>query len=72
MPIVGAMAENASLFLAYNKIQDALLQYSHFRPSTNHKVTLDGIAIAGGAAGTVASFLLYVFLRMLYHILTRI
>ncbi|CAE6405647.1 unnamed protein product [Rhizoctonia solani] len=58
MPIVGAMAENASLFLAYNKIQDTLLQYSHFRPSTNHKVTLDGIAIAGGGAGTVASFLL--------------
>ncbi|KAF8755515.1 Mitochondrial carrier [Rhizoctonia solani] len=59
MPIVGAMAENASLFLAYNKIQDTLLQYPHFRPSTNHKVTLDGIAIAGGGAGTVASFLLY-------------
>ncbi|ELU45187.1 L-ornithine transporter [Rhizoctonia solani AG-1 IA] len=58
MPIVGAMAENASLFLAYNKIQDTLLQYPHFRPSTNHKVTLDGIAIAGGGAGTVASFLL--------------
>ncbi|CAE6476863.1 unnamed protein product [Rhizoctonia solani] len=58
MPIIGAMAENASLFLAYNKIQDTLLQYSHFRPSTNHKVTLDGIAIAGGGAGTVASFLL--------------
>ncbi|CAE6501209.1 unnamed protein product [Rhizoctonia solani] len=58
MPIVGAMAENASLFLAYNKIQDTLLKYPHFRPSTNHKVTLDGIAIAGGGAGTVASFLL--------------
>ncbi|KAB5591232.1 Amino acid permease [Ceratobasidium theobromae] len=58
MPIVGAMAENASLFLAYNKIQDALLHYSHFISSTSHKITLDGIAIAGGGAGTVASFLL--------------
>lgn len=58
MPIIGAMAENASLFLAYNKVQQALLKYPHFNSTTGHKITLDGIAIAGAGAGTVASFLL--------------
>lgn len=58
MPIVGAMAENASLFLTYNAVQDSLLRYSHFRPNSSHKITLDGIAIAGGGAGAAASFLL--------------
>ncbi|QRV81940.1 mitochondrial carrier protein [Ceratobasidium sp. AG-Ba] len=57
MPIVGAMAENASLFLAYNKIQQALQKYPHFH-ATDGRIPLDGIAIAGGGAGTVASFLL--------------
>ncbi|KAG9121657.1 hypothetical protein FRC07_002305 [Ceratobasidium sp. 392] len=58
MPIVGAMAENASLFLAYNKIQQALQKYPHFNTGPGEKIPLGGIAIAGGGAGTVASFLL--------------
>ncbi|KAG8747730.1 hypothetical protein FRC10_011858 [Ceratobasidium sp. 414] len=58
MPIVGAMAENASLFLAYNKIQQALQKYPHFNTDPGQRIPLDGIAIAGGGAGTVASFLL--------------
>lgn len=58
MPIVGAMAENASLFLAYNKIQQVLQRYPHFHSGSDGRIPLDGIAIAGGGAGTVASFLL--------------
>ncbi|KAG9093201.1 hypothetical protein FS749_014862 [Ceratobasidium sp. UAMH 11750] len=58
MPIVGAMAENASLFLAYNKIQQVLQKYPHFNTGPGQRIPLDGIAIAGGGAGTVASFLL--------------
>jgi ornithine carrier protein len=58
MPIMGAMAENASLFLAYNKIQQALQKYPHFNSGPGQRIPLDGIAIAGGGAGTVASFLL--------------
>lgn len=58
MPIVGAMAENASLFLTYNAVQDSLLKFPHFHSNSGHKISLDGIAIAGGGAGAAASFLL--------------
>ncbi|KAG8842811.1 hypothetical protein FRB91_003910 [Serendipita sp. 411] len=55
-PVVGAMAENASLFLCYNQLQ-ALI-----RTSSNHPVgqplSLGQLAIAAGGAGAVASFLL--------------
>ncbi|KDR76475.1 hypothetical protein GALMADRAFT_246843 [Galerina marginata CBS 339.88] len=55
-PIVGAMAENASLFLAYGEFQNLIRRVAH-RPS-EEKLPLYHLALAAGGAGAVTSFLL--------------
>ncbi|KAG8759735.1 hypothetical protein FRC14_005121 [Serendipita sp. 396] len=55
-PVVGAMAENASLFLCYNQLQ-ALIRTSSNHPA-GQPLSLGQLAIAAGGAGAVASFLL--------------
>ncbi|KAH7105177.1 mitochondrial carrier [Auriculariales sp. MPI-PUGE-AT-0066] len=55
-PIVGAMAENASLFLAYNEVQSLIRHFNHQAAST--PLTLPELAVAGAGAGAVTSFLL--------------
>ncbi|KAI5453625.1 mitochondrial ornithine carrier protein [Naganishia albida] len=66
-PLVGAACENACLFLTYNKFQDIIL---NIRPtigggpgsvdgkSRRRDLTLGELALAAGAAGAAASFLL--------------
>lgn len=68
-PLVGAACENACLFLTYNKFQDIIL---NIRPTVGgivevadgtprrRELTLGELALAAGAAGAAASFLLYV------------
>lgn len=53
---MGAMAENASLFLAYNESQALLRKFSG--QSANTPLTLPQLAVAGAAAGAVTSFVL--------------
>jgi ornithine carrier protein len=55
-PIVGAMAENASLFLTYNELQNVIRQWNHTPAST--QLPLGQLMIAAAGAGAVASFLL--------------
>ncbi|THH13296.1 hypothetical protein EW146_g6903 [Bondarzewia mesenterica] len=55
-PIVGAMAENASLFLAYGELQNAVRWISEI-PATQ-QLSLPQLAIAAGGAGAITSFLL--------------
>ncbi|KIJ39065.1 hypothetical protein M422DRAFT_230908 [Sphaerobolus stellatus SS14] len=55
-PIVGAMAENASLFLTYNELQAAIRHWNGL-PSTA-PLSLGQLMIAAAGAGGVASFLL--------------
>ena len=60
MPLVGAMAENATLFVVYNQTQ-ALLR--HMRPVSFveervAEVPIGEIVVAGAAAGAAASFVL--------------
>jgi mitochondrial ornithine carrier protein len=57
-PIVGAMAENASMFLAYNELQNAI------RLSTgkllHQSLSLGELSIAAAGAGAITSFFLCV------------
>ncbi|KIM33867.1 hypothetical protein M408DRAFT_325442 [Serendipita vermifera MAFF 305830] len=55
-PVVGAMAENASLFLCYNQLQ-SLIRTASDMPA-GQKLSLPQLAMAAGGAGAVASFLL--------------
>ncbi|KAI9216472.1 mitochondrial carrier domain-containing protein, partial [Blastocladiella britannica] len=64
-PLVGAVLENATLFVAYNRIQDAIRVVSPPPAlSTNDSslakapLSLPQMFVAGALAGTVASFLL--------------
>ena len=64
MPIVAAMVENATLFVVYSQTQAVLRQYFPVTPAalTQHSNTaplpLSQLAIAGGCAGAVTSFVL--------------
>ncbi|ORX33972.1 mitochondrial carrier domain-containing protein [Kockovaella imperatae] len=65
MPVIGAMAENATLFLVYNKCQDAIVAASSSSPGVSEKVlgkrrelSTPELALAAGAAGACASFIL--------------
>ena len=57
-PLLGSMAENAILFVAYNQVQKSLIQNNYF--NTNNKSKKDGNmvqkTIAGGVAGFIVSF----------------
>ncbi|KAF4616855.1 hypothetical protein D9613_008749 [Agrocybe pediades] len=55
-PIVGAMAENASLFLAYGEFQTLIRRFTH-RPLED-KLPLYQLALAAAGAGAVTSFIL--------------
>lgn len=58
-PIVGAMAENASLFLAYEELQNLIRLVTH-RPVQEEKLPLHYLALAAAGAGATTSFLLSV------------
>ncbi|KAH0834943.1 mitochondrial carrier domain-containing protein [Lanmaoa asiatica] len=55
-PIVGAMVENASLFVSYSQLQHVIRRVTGRPPSQD--LTLPQLAIAGAGAGTVTSFVL--------------
>lgn len=55
-PIVGAMAENASLFLAYGEFQNVIRRVTH-KP-LDEKLALPQLTLAAAGAGAVTSFLL--------------
>lgn len=55
-PIVGAMAENASLFWSYTELQNAIRWYEK-QPATYH-LSLGQLALAGAGAGCITSFVL--------------
>ncbi|TFY68866.1 hypothetical protein EVJ58_g760 [Rhodofomes roseus] len=55
-PIVGAMAENASLFWTYTELQNAIRWYE--RQPTTHLLSLGQLALAGSGAGCITSFVL--------------
>lgn len=57
-PVVGAMAENATLFLAYSVIQDAVGNAAGVLPG--QALSLPQLGIAAAAAGAVTSFALCV------------
>jgi len=57
-PVVGAMAENASLFLCYNQLQSTIRLASNMSPG--EKLSLPQLAMAAAGAGAVSSFLLWV------------
>jgi mitochondrial ornithine carrier protein len=55
-PLVGAMFENASLFLAYNELQSAL---RHVRGvGKDATLGLGDLAVAAGGSGAITSFFL--------------
>lgn len=56
-PIVGAMAENASLFLTYGELQNLIRLVTH-RPVQEEKLALHYLALAAAGAGAITSFLL--------------
>ncbi|KDQ60261.1 hypothetical protein JAAARDRAFT_174306 [Jaapia argillacea MUCL 33604] len=55
-PIVGAMAENASLFLSYRELQNLIRTFRH--NSTQVDLSLPELALAGAGAGAITSFIL--------------
>ncbi|KAJ7470267.1 mitochondrial carrier domain-containing protein [Mycena latifolia] len=55
-PIVGAMAENASLFLSYRELQDIIKRVNH--QSIDEASSMPQIALAAAGAGAITSFLL--------------
>ncbi|ODN79563.1 hypothetical protein L202_03517 [Cryptococcus amylolentus CBS 6039] len=58
-PIVGAACENATLFLAYKKCQEAIMLLRHGgEGSQGLELDMQETAIAAAGAGTIASFVL--------------
>ncbi|TFK21750.1 mitochondrial carrier [Coprinopsis marcescibilis] len=55
-PIAGAMAENASLFLAYNEFQSLIQKVAEHDP--NAELPMSQLALAAAGAGAVTSFIL--------------
>ncbi|KIJ63770.1 hypothetical protein HYDPIDRAFT_155268 [Hydnomerulius pinastri MD-312] len=55
-PVVGAMVENATLFVSYTQLQNAI-RWANGQPHTQDP-TLPQLALAGGGAGAITSFLL--------------
>ncbi|KAJ7461035.1 mitochondrial carrier domain-containing protein [Mycena galericulata] len=55
-PIVGAMAENASLFLSYRELQDIIKRFN--RQAITEASSMPQIALAAAGAGAITSFLL--------------
>ncbi|CAK5268827.1 unnamed protein product [Mycena citricolor] len=57
-PIVGAMAENASLFLSYREFQNLIKRVNH--QGADESCSMPQVALAAAGAGAVTSFLLCV------------
>ncbi|CAI2183897.1 18455_t:CDS:2 [Funneliformis geosporum] len=59
-PLVGAMLENACLFLAYNHIQTMIREYTtpNYNKSQPPSLTMSHFCISGALSGSLASFLL--------------
>jgi ornithine carrier protein len=55
-PVVGAMAENATLFLAYSELQTVIRTAFHVAPSD--ELSIPQLALAGAGAGGITSFVL--------------
>lgn len=55
-PMLGAMLENAILFVGYRQIQRAIRAYSHTQ--LEDPLSLNQLVVAGAIAGTVVSFVL--------------
>ncbi|KAF9240468.1 mitochondrial carrier [Melanogaster broomeanus] len=55
-PIVGAMAENAFLFLSYSQLQDGI-RWINEQP-LSQELTVSQLALAGAGAGAITSFVL--------------
>jgi len=55
-PIVGAMAENATLFLSYSELQ-RLIRWTTSQP-LSQPLSLAQLALAGSGSGAITSFLL--------------
>ncbi|KAI0795405.1 mitochondrial carrier domain-containing protein [Abortiporus biennis] len=55
-PIVGAMAENASMFMSYNELQNAV-RWASATP-LDQQLSLGQLAIAAAGAGSITSFFL--------------
>ena len=56
MPVLGAMVENATLFLVYNQSQSFIRSVMNIQKS--EKLSLSQLGLAGGLAGGVTSFVL--------------
>ena len=57
-PVVGAMAENATIFLSYTQLQNAI-RWTTAQP-LSQELSLPQLALAGAGAGAITSFILYV------------
>ncbi|KAA1473065.1 mitochondrial carrier [Dentipellis sp. KUC8613] len=55
-PIVGAMAENATLFLSYGELQNLVRRIN--RTPATQELSLPQLAVAAGGAGAITSFIL--------------
>ena len=55
-PVVGAMGENACLFLFYSEIQDLIRRVKH--QNVDSKLSIQQLALAGAGAGAITSFIL--------------
>lgn len=55
-PIVGAMAENATLFLSYNELQNLFRRFNG--QSSSCDLALSQLALSGAGAGAITSFVL--------------
>ena len=61
MPLVGAAAENACLFLVYNKIQDLLVSLDPVSEKVRGKrreTSIGELGVSAAGAGAAASFIL--------------
>ncbi|KAI0674445.1 mitochondrial carrier [Trametes maxima] len=55
-PVVGAMAENASMFMSYSEIQNGIRWWTGMSPT--QQLSLGQLAFAGAGAGCITSFVL--------------
>src|SRR5208282_2127656 len=52
------MAENATLFLAYNRAQEAFKSSHLFLSPTSDSLSITGLVVAGGVSGACTSYVL--------------
>ena len=64
-PVVGAMAENATLFMSYGQLQRVASSITGKKSLED--LTITQRALAAGGAGCITSFVLYVLLLLCLH-----